>query len=204
MRFLILATDGLWDEMSPSHAVALVGAYLAGLRTPAISRASLAARVPTRVGAAGILGKDASVYAAQGASSNNSNNSNSNSSSSSGSSGGSNTTNGGDDGNPQQWTFVDANPSVHLIRNALGGADTGALRRVMSIPAPQTRRFRDDMTVTVVWWEEEGGGAGNANAMDMGMKMGMREGTGMGVGMKGTGVEIGVGQGEVGNVKAKL
>ena len=85
-----------------------------------------------------------------------------------------------------------------MIRNALGGADTGALRRVMSIPAPQTRRFRDDMTVTVVWWEEEG--VDNANVIDMGMKMRMREETGMGV----ESVKIGVGEGDVGKVKAKL
>lgn len=167
MRFLILATDGLWDEMSPSHAVALVGAHLAGLRTPSISQSSLAARVPTRVGAAGILGKDASVYAAQAGASN----------SSGGGGGGSSET--GDDEHLHKWTFVDANPSVHLIRNALGGADTGALRRVMSIPAPQTRRFRDDMTVTVVWWEEdgEGGGVGSGLGEEMKVKMG----TGMGV-----------------------
>lgn len=47
---------------------------------------------------------------------------------------------------------------MHLIRNAFGGADTGRLRRLLSIPAPQSRRFRDDVTVTVVWWEEGQGG----------------------------------------------
>ena len=52
-----------------------------------------------------------------------------------------------------KWAFVDENPSAHLIRNAFGGGDTGALRRVLSIPAPFARRHRDDVSVTVVWWE---------------------------------------------------
>jgi pyruvate dehydrogenase phosphatase len=60
-----------------------------------------------------------------------------------------------------QWAFVDATPSAHLIRNAFGGADEGALRRLLSIPAPLARRHRDDVTVTVVWWEDKGAGGGN-------------------------------------------
>lgn len=55
-----------------------------------------------------------------------------------------------------QWAFVDENPSAHLIRNAFGGADTGALRRLLSIPEPLARRHRDDVSVTVVWWEATG------------------------------------------------
>ena len=52
------------------------------------------------------------------------------------------------------WAFADENVSAHLIRNALGGGDEPDLRRRMSIPAPWSRRNRDDITVTVVWWEE--------------------------------------------------
>jgi pyruvate dehydrogenase phosphatase len=59
------------------------------------------------------------------------------------------------------WTFVDDNPSTHLIRNALGGGDELSLRQLLSIPAPYSRRFRDDITVTVVWWEK--GNEGNPN-----------------------------------------
>ncbi|KAF9263707.1 protein serine/threonine phosphatase 2C [Marasmius fiardii PR-910] len=60
------------------------------------------------------------------------------------------------------WAFVDDNVSAHLIRNALGGGDEIALRRLMSIPAPYARRYRDDITVTVVWWEN--GQPGNAQS----------------------------------------
>lgn len=52
------------------------------------------------------------------------------------------------------WAFVDDNVSAHLIRNAFGGGDEMALRRSLSIPAPYARRYRDDLTVTVVWWED--------------------------------------------------
>ena len=54
------------------------------------------------------------------------------------------------------WAFADENVSAHLIRNALGGGDEPDLRRRMSIPAPWSRRDHDDITVTVVWWEEGG------------------------------------------------
>ena len=52
------------------------------------------------------------------------------------------------------WAFADDNVSVHLIRNAFGGGNTMALRKLLSIPAPYSRRYRDDVTVTVVWWED--------------------------------------------------
>ena len=53
------------------------------------------------------------------------------------------------------WAFTDDNVSTHLIRNAFGGADEDKLRHILSIPAPHSRRYRDDITVTVVWWEGE-------------------------------------------------
>ena len=134
------------------------------------------------------MGKDASVYAAQGGSSTNTSTTTTST----------NANNNDEDAMQAQWTFIDANPSVHLIRNALGGADTGALRRVMSIPAPETRRFRDDMTVTVVWWEEDGTGVGGEG---VGVKMGMTE---VGMGEVGVGMGVGGVEGEAVKVKAKL
>ena len=60
------------------------------------------------------------------------------------------------------WSFKDDNVSAHLIRNAFGGGDEIALRKLLSIPAPYSRRYRDDITVTVVWWED-----GNEDAARM-------------------------------------
>lgn len=129
-KFLILATDGLWDELKSEEAVALVGAHLSGLRSPRVARSALSGS--TRVGnSAGIDGKDASIRSGR---------------------------------REGEWAFVDENPGTHLLRNAFGGADEGRLRRLMSYRAPVSRRYRDDCTVTVVWWEEggEGKGAGSA------------------------------------------
>jgi len=56
------------------------------------------------------------------------------------------------------WAFVDENISSHLIRNAFGGADDPKLRKLLSIPAPFARSYRDDVTVTVLWWENGGEG----------------------------------------------
>ena len=120
LKFMVLATDGLWDVLSSEDVVALVGGYFAGLKGT-ISKSSLPALVPTTVGTPTVQGKE------------------------------------GKRGNAQEgsWAFVDDNVSAHLIRNAFGGGDEDELRKILSIPAPHSRRWRDDVTVTVVWWEEE-------------------------------------------------
>lgn len=46
----------------------------------------------------------------------------------------------------QKYTFKDANLATHLIRNALGGSRERHLASLLTIPAPHSRRFRDDMT----------------------------------------------------------
>ncbi|KAG7097198.1 hypothetical protein E1B28_004569 [Marasmius oreades] len=118
-RFIVIATDGLWDALSSQEVVSLVGGFLSGLRGN-IRKCDLPSLVPTVTGNPGIDGKEKRTKA--------------------------------DDGT---WAFVDDNISAHLIRNALGGGDEFALRRLLSIPAPYSRRYRDDITVTVVWWENE-------------------------------------------------
>ncbi|KAF8195631.1 protein serine/threonine phosphatase 2C [Mycena galopus ATCC 62051] len=122
MRFIVLATDGLWDELSSEDVVQLVGGHLAGL-SGTVPKDQLSTLVPTAAGAKAVEGKDARRQRAS----------------------------------EGRWAFVDDNPSAHLIRNAFGGGDTGALRRLLSIPAPLARRHRDDVSVTVVWWEEAKG-----------------------------------------------
>ncbi|KAK7061943.1 PPM-type phosphatase domain-containing protein [Favolaschia claudopus] len=122
LRFVVLATDGLWDELSSEDVVRLVGGHLAGL-SGTVKKTQLATLVPTTTGTDAVEGNVArrqrTPAEAEGA-----------------------------------WAFVDENPSAHLIRNAFGGANTGVLRRLLSIPEPLARRHRDDVSVTVVWWEE--------------------------------------------------
>ncbi|CDO73756.1 hypothetical protein BN946_scf185015.g84 [Trametes cinnabarina] len=119
MRFLVLATDGLWDELSNEEVVALVGGYLSGVRGT-IPKNDLPSLVPTSIGNAGVEGKNKDHRRQQ----------------------------------EGAWAFEDSNVGTHLIRNALGGGDVTRLRKIASIPAPHSRRYRDDITVTVVWWED--------------------------------------------------
>ncbi|TFK68201.1 protein serine/threonine phosphatase 2C [Pluteus cervinus] len=121
LRFLVLATDGLWDQLTSEEVVSLVGGHLAGLKG-SIPKSTLPDLIPTTSGTPTVDGKEK------------------------------NSTKGSvEDGS---WAFKDENLSVHLIRNAFGGGDELALRQRLSIPAPYSRRYRDDVTVTVVWWEE--------------------------------------------------
>jgi pyruvate dehydrogenase phosphatase len=123
-RFVVLATDGLWDKLSSEDVVALVGGHLKGLKG-VVSKTALPELVPTTSGAPTVEGKDKKRNSSSGS-----------------------------------WSFEDDNISSHLIRNAFGGGDADSLRKLMSIPAPIARSYRDDTTVTVVWWED--GQEGNA------------------------------------------
>jgi pyruvate dehydrogenase phosphatase len=118
MRFVVLATDGLWDELTSHEVVALVGGFLAGTRGN-ISSDSLSKIVPVSDGSLGVDGKEKRKQRRD-----------------------------------DTWTFVDDNVSTHLIRNAFGGGNETKLRQMISIPAPYSRRYRDDITVTVIWWED--------------------------------------------------
>jgi len=52
----------------------------------------------------------------------------------------------------RNFVYEDANAATHLVRNALGGGDRDALCALLSIPAPLSRSYRDDLTVTVVFF----------------------------------------------------
>ncbi|KAG0315842.1 hypothetical protein BGZ97_007750 [Linnemannia gamsii] len=56
----------------------------------------------------------------------------------------------------RQFTFKDhSNASTHLVRNALGGGDDDQLAATLSIPPPMSRVYRDDITVTVIFFGQE-------------------------------------------------
>lgn len=56
-------------------------------------------------------------------------------------------------------TPVDKNASTHLIRNALGGTDYGIdnarLFHLLSLPPDVVRLFRDDITITILYFDSE-------------------------------------------------
>jgi len=104
---LILATDGLWDELSSEEAVKLVGGWLDGAKDSS-SQNSLS--------------------------------------------------------QTKRFAFVDPdNAATHLIRNALGGADEEMLCSMLTIPLDASRSYRDDISVTVVFFGDDRRPAGQAN-----------------------------------------
>lgn len=58
----------------------------------------------------------------------------------------------------KRFVYEDENVSTHIIRNALGGGDTNRLYGLLSLPYPLSRSYRDDISVTVVFF---GNGAQN-------------------------------------------
>lgn len=54
---------------------------------------------------------------------------------------------------------IDSNAATHLIRNALGGSEYGIehskIAHILSLPQEVVRLFRDDITVTVVYFNTD-------------------------------------------------
>ncbi|KZT05666.1 protein serine/threonine phosphatase 2C [Laetiporus sulphureus 93-53] len=65
LRFVVLATDGLWDELSSEEVVALVGGYLQGLKGT-VPKARLSDLVKTSTGAPTVNGKAARTKVSEG------------------------------------------------------------------------------------------------------------------------------------------
>ncbi|ORX60829.1 protein serine/threonine phosphatase 2C [Piromyces finnis] len=51
--------------------------------------------------------------------------------------------------------LTDSNSATHVIRNALGGSDDKYISDLLSIPSPKCRNYRDDMTVTIIYFDKE-------------------------------------------------
>lgn len=54
---------------------------------------------------------------------------------------------------------LDKNAATHLIRNALGGTEYGVehskLSHMLSLPQDIVRLFRDDITITVIYFDTD-------------------------------------------------
>lgn len=60
----------------------------------------------------------------------------------------------------ERFVVEDKNAATHLVRNALGGKDQDQLSALLTLPSPFSRRYRDDLTVEVIFFGE-GPGTGN-------------------------------------------
>jgi pyruvate dehydrogenase phosphatase len=55
----------------------------------------------------------------------------------------------------ERFVVEDKNAATHLVRNALGGKDTDQLTALLTLPSPFSRRYRDDLTVEVIFFGED-------------------------------------------------
>lgn len=145
LRFIIMATDGLWDLMSNEEAVGLVAGHLAGMRgtiraddLQRMCFEPLSKTVPDISGSgpasdARTSAKDATATSSEVPQQHGPAHPLLKSPS-----------------NQQTFTFEDDNLSTHLVRNALGGAARERVAGLLAIPSPESRRFRDDITVNVI------------------------------------------------------
>ena len=180
--FLVLATDGLWEMLSNEEVVGLVGQWLE--RNPGAQAASarahsakstdqstnwLSSWVPS--GQTPLSSEHLPVDVSNSADQDDSD--------------------GGGQRAPirqRQWgisderktasmasqpsasRFVceDANAATHLIRNALGGKDRDMVCALLTLPSPYSRRYRDDLTVEVIFFGEEKSGNHGGTSDDVG------------------------------------
>lgn len=146
--FVILATDGLWEMLTNEEAVGLVGQWIEQQNKQASSssnsstawltswfKSSTPSALPVEKG--GNMDKTGRID---------------------------NGKNGDKPIRQQQWDvqaekvdrFVveDKNAATHLVRNALGGKDRDMLCALLTLPSPYSRRYRDDLTVEVIFFGE--------------------------------------------------
>ncbi|KAH9881446.1 hypothetical protein IAQ61_000171, partial [Plenodomus lingam] len=54
----------------------------------------------------------------------------------------------------ERFVVEDKNAATHLVRNALGGKDQDQLSALLTLTSPFSRRYRDDLTVEVIFFGE--------------------------------------------------
>ena len=57
-------------------------------------------------------------------------------------------------GAASRFVVEDNNAATHLVRNAMGGKDKDMVCALLTLPSPYSRRYRDDVTVEVIFFGE--------------------------------------------------
>lgn len=134
--FVVMATDGLWEMLTNDEVIGLVGKWIESQAKGSSSNSqfdSVWARIFGSRGQGGLP-----VEAGHGADGR----------------GGQKTPFRG----MRQWGSSDAfvvqdmNVATHLVRNALGGKNQEQVSALLTLPAPFSRRYRDDLTVQVIFF----------------------------------------------------
>jgi pyruvate dehydrogenase phosphatase len=143
--FVVMATDGLWEMLTNEEVVGLVGQWLDKQATVGDSKSAAngwlqswfsssprSSPLPVEHHQQGDdAGQRAPVRQQQW---------------------------GIQSGTDQRFVIEDKNAATHLVRNALGGKDRDMVSALLTLPSPYSRRYRDDLTVQVIFFGE---GQGN-------------------------------------------
>ncbi|KAF2896745.1 hypothetical protein ILUMI_09428 [Ignelater luminosus] len=117
-KFLVIASDGLWDIISPLQVIRLVGEHMSGKVTLSPLKLPRKNMKLNEINEMLLQRKEG-----------------------------------------LKMKPKDRNAATHLIRNALGGTeygiDHGKLSQLLSLPEDVSRVFRDDITITVVYFDSE-------------------------------------------------
>ena len=62
-----------------------------------------------------------------------------------------------DKSSDERFLVEDKNAATHLVRNALGGKDKDMVCALLTLPSPYSRRYRDDLTVEVIFFGDAPG-----------------------------------------------
>ncbi|KAF4625021.1 hypothetical protein G7Y89_g13148 [Cudoniella acicularis] len=134
--FVVMATDGLWEMLTNEEVVGLVGQWLEKQSTESKGNGTSSwiklfsnqqKGLPVEQGAAKTEkdGQKTPIRQQQWG------------------------VKGGEDA---RFVVEDKNVATHLVRNALGGKDKDMVCALLTLPAPYSRRYRDDLTVEVIFF----------------------------------------------------
>ncbi|EEP77094.1 predicted protein [Uncinocarpus reesii 1704] len=146
--FLVLATDGLWEMLSNEEVVGLVGQWIEQQRAGAQGKDGVKGWLQSWWGSGSQLPierpsrDDASGQRAPFRQ-----------------------TQYNIPQDESRFVVEDKNAATHLVRNALGGKDKDMVCALLTLPSPYSRRYRDDLTVEVIFFgESENTGAVTVNS----------------------------------------
>lgn len=146
-----MATDGLWDLMSNEEAVGLVAGHLAGMRgsvrADELRRLCFQPSSKSNTTTPAAASSNETMEQVQHGPSHPLLKS---------------------PNHQQTFTFEDDNLSTHLVRNALGGAARERVAGLLAIPSPESRRFRDDITVNVILFHAATASKSNEHSAESG------------------------------------
>lgn len=149
--FVVLATDGLWEMLTNEEVVGLVGQWVEAQHNNSSPAKSTSTAWLTSWFSGSIAGKPG-LPVEKGGNTDKSGQVDQ-------------TQNSEPPIRQQQWQIPDANShsrfvvedknaATHLVRNALGGKDKDMVCALLTLPSPYSRRYRDDLTVEVIFFGE--------------------------------------------------